>query len=152
VEPRKLQQQPSVSVPCKLLNFNPEQQEELSKLWPHPGNAGLYTSPPADRDQAVQRHERPLWVDCGRFYRRARILRISREAPFLASDQYPEFPAMIRSPVFLTPSADGVCSARGLLALRTVASGAGRLGSPAAGLGAGRLFFRSAAAPARCRP
>jgi hypothetical protein len=41
---------------------------------------------------------------------------------------------------------------RELLALRTVASGAGRLGSPAAGLGAGRLFVRSAAAPARCRP
>ena len=36
--------------------------------------------------------------------------------------------------------------------LRTVASGAGRLGSPAAGLGVGRLFFRLAAAPARCRP
>jgi hypothetical protein len=40
----------------------------------------------------------------------------------------------------------------GLLALRTVASGAGRLGTPVAGLGAGRLFFRSAAAPACCRP
>src|SRR5215472_16662954 len=41
------------------------------------------------------------------------MVRISREAPFLAADQHPVFSAMIRAPVFLTPSADGVSSAAG---------------------------------------